>query len=82
VHLFTLIDTHTHTHIVGITPLDEKSARRRDPYLTTNNTHKRQASMPQVGFKTAIPAIERPLFHPLDRVATEIGRPISGKHFE
>ena len=34
--------------------------------------------MPQVGFETAIPANEWPLTHPLDRVATGIGRPISG----
>jgi hypothetical protein len=30
----------------GRTPLDEWSARRRDFYLTTHSTHKRQASMP------------------------------------
>jgi hypothetical protein len=30
---------------VGRTPLDEWSARRRDLYLTTNNTHNRQTSM-------------------------------------
>jgi len=34
--------------------------------------------MPQVGFETAIPANGRPLSHPLDRVATGIGRPIFG----
>jgi len=31
---------------VGITSLDEWSARRRDLYLTTRNTHNRQTSMP------------------------------------
>jgi hypothetical protein len=30
----------------GKTPLDEWSARRRDLYLTTHNTHKRQTYMP------------------------------------
>jgi hypothetical protein len=36
---------------VGRTPLDEGSARRRGLYLTTtHNTHKRQTSMPPVGF--------------------------------
>ena len=30
---------------MGRTPLDEWPARRRDLYLTTNNTHKRQISM-------------------------------------
>ena len=37
---------------VGRTPLDEWSARRRDLYLTTHNTHNRQISMPPVGFET------------------------------
>jgi hypothetical protein len=34
----------------GRTHLDEGPARRRDFYLTTHNTHKRQTSMPPVGF--------------------------------
>jgi hypothetical protein len=34
---------------VGRTPLDERSARRRDLYLTTHDTHNRQISMPPVG---------------------------------
>ena len=58
--------------------MEEGSARRRDPYLKTHNTHTRQAYMPQVEFETTIPANERPLTHTLDRVATGIGRPISG----
>jgi hypothetical protein len=40
--LIPLSDTHTHT--LGRTPLDERSARRRDLYLTTHNTHNRQTS--------------------------------------
>ena len=32
---------------VGRTPLDVWSARRRDLYLTTHNTHNRQTSMPR-----------------------------------
>jgi hypothetical protein len=55
------------------TPLDETSARPRDLYLTTHDTHKRKTSMPPAGFKHAIPARERPLTHALDRVATGIG---------
>ena len=39
---------------VGRTPLDEWSARRRDLYLTTHNTHNRQTSMPPVGFEPTI----------------------------
>jgi len=34
---------------VGKTPLDEWSARRRDLYLTTHDTHNRQIFMPPVG---------------------------------
>ena len=42
---------HTKLHTtVGRTPLDEGSARRRDLYLTTHNTHNRQTSMPFVEF--------------------------------
>ena len=45
---------------VGRTPLDEWSARRRDHYLTTHDTHNRQISMPPVGFEPTISAGERP----------------------
>jgi hypothetical protein len=40
---FTITLRHT---TLGRTPLDERSARRRDLYLTTHNTHKRQKAMP------------------------------------
>jgi len=46
---------------VGRTILDEWSARRRDLYLTTHDTHNRQTSMPPVGFEPTILAGERPL---------------------
>ena len=66
---------HTQRHItVGRTPLDEWSARRRDLYLTTHNTHNRQRSMPQVGFKPTISEGERPQTYALDRKATGTGR--------
>jgi len=39
---FTITLRHT---TVGWTPLDERSARRRDLYLTTHNTHNRKTSM-------------------------------------
>ena len=45
---------------VGRTPLDEWSARRRDFYLITHDTHNRQISMPPVGFEPTISAGERP----------------------
>jgi len=39
---------------VGRTPLNEWSARHRDLYLTTHNTHNRQTSMPPLGFEPTI----------------------------
>jgi len=57
---------HTQRRItVGRTPLDEWSARRRDLYLTTHNTHNRQTSMPPVGFEPTISAGERPQIYDL-----------------
>jgi hypothetical protein len=68
---------HGHTHLrhttVGRTPLDEGPARRRDLYLATQNTHKRQTSMSPLGFEPTIPVSERPKTHALDRTATGIG---------
>jgi hypothetical protein len=37
---------------IGKIPLDEWSARRRDLYLTTHDTHNRQISMPPDGIRT------------------------------
>jgi len=62
---------------VGSTPLDEWSARRRDLYLTTYNTHNRQTSMPPVGFEATISACERPQTYALDRAATGTGQYIA-----
>jgi hypothetical protein len=39
---------------VSRTSLDEWSARRRDLYLTTQNTYYRQTSMPPVGFEPTV----------------------------
>ena len=65
---------HTQRHItVGRTPLDERSARRRDLYLTTHNTHNRLTSMLPVEFEPTISAGERPQTYALDRAATGIG---------
>jgi hypothetical protein len=58
-HYLVFMITLRHT-TPGNTPLDERSARRRDLYLTTNNTHKRWTAIPQAGFEPAIPASERP----------------------
>ena len=49
--LFLMFLDHTQRRSTfGRTPLDEWSARRRDLYLTTHDTHNRQISMPPVGF--------------------------------
>ena len=58
---------------VGRASLDEISARLRDLYLTTHNTHNRQTSMPPVGFEPTISASVRPQTYPLDRKATGTG---------
>ena len=59
--LFLIFLDHTQRRsTVGKTPLDEWSARRRDLYLTTHNTHNRQISMSPVGFEHKISAGERP----------------------
>ena len=55
---------------VGRIPLDEWSARRRNLYLTTHNTHNRQISMTPVGFEPTISAGEQPQTYALDRAAT------------
>ena len=58
---------------LGRTPQDEWSARRRDLYLTTHNTHNRQTSMTPAGSEPIFPASVRPQTHALDRAATGIG---------
>jgi hypothetical protein len=65
---------HTQRHsTVGRTPLDDGSARRRNLYLTTHNTPKRQTPMPPAGFEPAVLPSERPQTLALDRSATGIG---------
>jgi len=67
---YACMHTHSNTHTLDRSPLDGGSALRREFYLTTHNTHKRQASMPATGFKPTIPASERPQTYALDRAAT------------
>jgi hypothetical protein len=67
------LDLTQRLNTVGRTPLDEWSARRRDLYLTTHNTHDRQISMPPVGFKPTISAGEWPQTYGLDRAAIGTG---------
>jgi len=56
------------------TSLDECSTQNRDLYLTIHNTHKRQTSMPLVGFEPTIPASEWQQIHALDCLDTRISR--------
>jgi hypothetical protein len=68
---FTRFLDHTQQRTtVGRIPLDEWSARRKDLYLTTHNTHNRQISIPPVGFEPTAPAGERPQTYALDRATT------------
>ena len=69
----TFLDNTKRRTTVDGTPLDEWSARRRDLYLTTHNTHNRQTSMLPVGFEPTISAGERPQNYALGRVATGTG---------
>jgi hypothetical protein len=57
---------------VGRTPPDEWSARRRDIYLTTHDSHNRKTSMPPVGFEPTFSARKRPQTYALVRAATGI----------
>ena len=67
---FTITLRHT---TLGRIPLDKWPARRRDLYLTTHTTHKRQTSMPPAGFESVIPASERPLSYVLYWATSGIG---------
>ena len=53
---FTRFLDHTRRITVGRTSLDEWSARRRDLYLKSHNTHNRRTSMPPVGFEPTVSA--------------------------
>ena len=67
-----LITLTRHTTF-SIAPLDERSARGRDLYLTTHNTHKRETSIPPTGFESTIPSSERAQTYALDLEANGIG---------
>jgi len=60
-------------NLFGRTPLQEWLARRRDLYLATHNTHKRQIPLPPAGLEPAVPAIELQQIHALDLAVIEIG---------
>jgi hypothetical protein len=51
---------------VGRTSQDERSARRRNLYLTTHNNKNRQTSIPPVSYEPKPPASDRPQNYALD----------------
>ena len=57
-HYPEIIIVLRHTTL-GRIPLDKRSARRRDLYLTTHKTHNRQTSTPTVRFEPTIPESEK-----------------------
>jgi hypothetical protein len=65
-HILEVSRSHSVRHtIFSRTPLDELSARRRNFYLTTHNSHNKQISIPAAGFQPAIPTCgppQTPLF--------------------
>jgi hypothetical protein len=72
-HSWDILDHTQWRTTFGRTPLDEWSARHRDLYLTTHNTHNRQTSTPPADHKPTIPAGERPQTHAPDSAATGTG---------
>jgi len=60
---FMITPRHT---TLGRTPMDGRSARSRELYLTTHNTNNRQTSMSPAAFEPAIPGSQRPQTHDLD----------------
>ena len=56
-HPYLMFLDHTQRRsTVGRTPLDEWSARRKDLYLTTHNTHNIQTAVPPGGIRTQNPS--------------------------
>ena len=56
-----------------MTPLDKRSARRRDLYLKIHNTHMKHTSMSPAGFEPTISGDERPQTYALDCAANGTG---------
>jgi hypothetical protein len=52
--------------------MDDKSASHRELYLTKHKNHKRQTSMPPVGYEPTNSSGERPHTHTLDRANIHI----------
>jgi len=62
---------HTDTYIR--IPLDEESARRKEPHPTGHNIHKKYTAMTPAEFEPAITGSERSQTNALDSAATRIG---------
>ena len=73
-HLTAHIHTHTHTHTHSVGLLQTSDQSVAETSTSQHATHKRQTTMPQAGFESAIPARERPKTQALDRAATGIGK--------
>jgi hypothetical protein len=72
-HIVEVLRSHSDTSQIDRTTLDEGLVRRRDLYLTTHSTQKRNTSMSPAGFEPEIPASERPQTHFFDRADTGMG---------
>ena len=57
-----------------MTPMDERSAHRRDHHLTTHSTYRKQISITPAKFEPKIPASERPQTHTLAHASTGISK--------
>jgi hypothetical protein len=68
--------SRSHSRLITFnrTPLDEWAAPRRDRYMTTHNTNKRETFTPPAEFEPAIPGSERLQTHALDSAAIWIGK--------
>ena len=78
--LMRFLDHTQRRTTVGRAPLDKSSARRRDLFLKTQNTHNRQTFMSPVGFEPTISAGERLQTYALDRAATGNGKLTDSKN--
>jgi len=62
--------SHSDTlHSVGLLWTGDQPNTHTLLYFTTHYTHKRQTSMPPMGFESTIPASERQQSHALERAA-------------
>jgi len=71
---FRFLDHTQRRTTVGRAPLDEWSARRRDLYQTTHNTHNRQTSIPPGEIRTHNSSMQAAKHYALDCTATGTGR--------